>query len=89
MPAAVLSRREIKPAGGRLSLGQPRKWQLSTRQLPGDPGMGAEGVYCGGFHELIYDLGLVNARALGCNLPLSYREEACSTSRAWLPAVPS
>ena len=72
-PAAVLSLREIKPAGAELlSLGQLKKWQLNTQQLPGDHRMGAEGVYCGDFHELIYDLGPVNARALGCNFPLSY-----------------
>jgi len=61
-PAAVQSLREMKPGGAELlSLGQPRKRQLSTGQLPGDPRMGAEGIYCGDFHELIHDLVLVNA----------------------------
>lgn len=59
VPAAVLS--ETKPEGAELlSLGQRRKWQLNACQLPGDPRMGAEGIYCGGFHELMCDLGLVN-----------------------------
>lgn len=66
LPVSVLSPREIKTAGAELlRLEQLRKWHLSTCQLARNARIGGEGVYCDGFHKLIYDLDLAERVIIG------------------------